>query len=142
MAWDTLRGRVIAALVARLQTMTVLNGYHWDTKATSVVTDVANIVTVPDTELPFHLLEPAKPSQRQYDQANQLQEWMALVITTRLSAPGTDVHRKTQAGENMIGGLEKALTADITLGGLLFDLRIGPPDPPMMGLGNNNNVVV
>jgi hypothetical protein len=140
-SWDSKRGAVLAAIVAKLQAMTLVGGYHFDVKAGSVVTDLTNIITVSETELPFFMAEFGKGS-REFDSAREIQEWFPVLITARAIANGLDVHRKTQLSEYLVMDIEKALTTDITLGGKLFDLRIQAPDAPMMGLGNNNNVIV
>ncbi len=142
MAFDTKRGQVLSAIVARLQTMTVAGGYHWTIKATSVKVDPENLLLVPETELPVLLVETMPNDEREFQPANELEDTFGVLITGRVTANGLTVDRKTQAGENLCGDLEKVLCVDITLGGLLFDLRVVKADPMMAGFGNNNNVIV
>jgi len=141
MPWDTHDGQILAAIAAKLRTMTVAGGYHYDVKATSVVTELVNILTIPETELPFFMVEPTPGGIRDWQPANQIEVILPVLITGRVMANGTASDRKFQAGLNLLGDVERALTQDITLGGLLFDLRVQPAEP-LVGLGNDNQVVV
>jgi hypothetical protein len=142
MGWDSKRGQVLERVVDRLKAITIAGGYHYTVKPGSVVTDPTNLFNVAETELPFTVVEPSNRGDRDYHPANQLEEWFRVLLTTRLSAPGTDPHRKVQAGENWLMDLERTLTVDITLGGLLFDLRLMAPDAAAVGLGTNHTVIV
>lgn len=141
MSWDTRDGQVLNALAAKLRAMTIAGGYHYDVKPTSVVTELVNILTVPETELPFFMVEPTPGGMRDWHPANELEVIFPVLITARVMANGTASDRKFQAGLNLLGDLERALTQDITLGGLLFDLRVQPAEP-LVGLGNDNQVLV
>lgn len=141
MSWDSKRGQILTAIADRLRTMTVAGGYHWTVKAEGVKTDPENILTVPETELPVFLVEFAR-GQREFNAANQLESFVTVLITARAAASGLDPVRKVQLGENLLADIEKALTVDITLGGLLFDLRVQEPDPTFAGFGNVNTVIV
>jgi hypothetical protein len=141
MAFDTQRGKVLAALIARFQAMTIAGGYHYDVQAASVVSDPVNILTVPDPLLPFFLVEPS-PSSRVYWPAMRTKIDAHFLVTARVLANGTSPTRKVEAGENLIGDVEKAIATDITLGGLVIDARLQEPDGPMVGMGTNNNVFV
>lgn len=142
MAFDSQRGKVLAALIARFQAMTVAGGYHYDVQADSVVSDPVNILTVPEPLLPFFLVEPS-PSSRTYWPAMRLKIEAHFLVTARVMAnDGTSPTRKVEAGENLIADVERAIGQDITLGGLVIDARLQEPDGPMVGLGTNNNVFV
>ena len=141
MAFDYLRGKVLAALIARFQAMTIAGAYHYDVKATSVVSDPVNILTIPESELPFFLVEPS-PSSREFWAGMRLKVEAHFLVTARVMANGLDPLRKVQAGENLLGDLETAIGVDITLGGLVRDVRLQEPDGPMVGMGTNNNVFV
>ena len=140
MAWDTKRGQILEALMARVRAMTIADGYHYDVKATSVTCEPLNILLVPGPELPFFLVE-LSPGNRNYWPANQIEVFSRFVVTWRVDTAGTNPLRKMQAGENMIGDLERTFEADITLGGLAFDLRMDEPDGPIVGLGSDPKAV-
>lgn len=142
MSWDSKRGRIVEAVVNRLKAMTVAGGYHWDIKATSVYSDPVNLLNVPEPELPALSVEPSAGSRYEFHPANQMEDYFVLLITGRVTANGLAVERKHQAAENLLMDLEKTLTVDITLGGLLFDLRLRSPEPPLAEMGNGNNVIV
>lgn len=139
MSFDSVRGKVLAALIARFQAMTVAGGYHYDIQAASVVSDPVNILTVPAALLPFILVEPS-PSTRVYQPASLVMIDAEFLVTFRLMADGTDPTRKAQAGENFFQDLERAIASNFTLGGLVIDTRVQEPDGPMVGMGDNNNV--
>lgn len=139
MTFDTKRGQILGAILTRVRSMTVAGGYHFDVKAESVTSDPINVLTVPDPSLPFFLVE-ISPSSREFQPANRIKIKTRLLITFRAMANGTDPTRKTMLGENLYGDLEKAIGADITLGGLVIDTRLQEPDGPMVGMGANNNV--
>lgn len=141
MAFDTQRGAILAAIMGRLRTIRKVNGHHVDVKPSSVVCDAVNPFTVPPSELPLFVVE-ISPSSREYHPANQLDLLTRFVVTGRILVDGTSPARKTEAGENLIGDLERALEGDTTLGGLVSDLRMLEPDGPLMGMGQANNVFV
>ena len=139
--FDTLRGQTLEAIADRLKAMTVAGGYHWTVKATSVHLDPINLLALPETELPAFLVE-TSDNVREFMPANCLEDEFDVLITGVVHANGTEVDRKTKAGENFIGDIEKTLCIDITLGGLLFDLRVVKADPVLAGIGTQNKVVV
>lgn len=139
--FDTLRGQSIEAIATRLKAIAVASGHHWTVRATSVYVDPVNLLTVPETEYPAFLVETSDDS-RDFHPANCLEEEFDVLITGIVAANGTEVDRKTKAGENLIGDIEKTLCVDITLGGLLFDLRVVKADPTLAGIGTQNKVVV
>lgn len=141
MAFDSVRGKVLAALLARFQAMTIAGGYHYDIPAGSVVSDPVNLLTVPEAVLPFTLVE-VSPGQRTYQPANLVMVDAEFLITGRVMAHGTDPTRKAQAGENLLADYEKAIASEFTLGGLVIDARVSEPQPPMVGMGTNDNVFV
>jgi hypothetical protein len=140
--FDTRRGKVIAALAERVRAMTTAAGYHWTVKPTSVRVDPENILLVPEPELPAFQVEISPANAREFLPANELEDTFRVLITGRAVASGLAPNRKTVAGENLIGDLERVLAEDITLGGRLFDLRIVAADPVLAGFGTDNNVIV
>ena len=141
MGFDTKRGRALAAIADRLRAMTVVGGYHWNVRSTSVKTDPENILVMSETEYPGFLVE-LSDNSREFHPANELEDEFDVLITGIVAANGTAVDRKTVAGENLIGDIERTLCEDITLGGLLYDLRVVNADPPLAGMGTQNKVVV
>lgn len=139
--FDTLRGQAIEALAARLKAMTTAGGYHWTVKAASVKLDPENLLALPETEYPAFLVE-ASDNVRDFLPANCLDDEFDVLVTGIVAANGVAVDRKTKAGENLIGDIERTLCVDITLGGLLFDLRVVKADPVLAGIGTQNKVVV
>lgn len=141
MAIDTKRGQIWEALVARLKTMTVAGGYHWNVLPTSVVATPENILLIPVNALPFFVVELSAGNSREYHAANQIEPIVRFVITARMDATGNDPMRKPTIGEHLVGDIEKVLEADITLGGLVHDLRMVEPDGPLMGGGADQRVL-
>ncbi len=140
MSWDTKRGQILDALMTRVKAMSIATGYHYDVQDSSVQCEPVNILLIPGTALPFFLVE-LSPGNREYQNANQVEIFNRFVVTYRVDVAGTDPQRKVQAGENLLGDLERTFQVDITLGGLVFDLRMEEPDGPMVGLGSDTKVV-
>jgi len=139
--FDTKRGDTLEAIATRLKAMTVAGGYHWTVKATSVHLDPVNLLALPETEYPAMLAE-ISDNTRDFLPANCLVDEFDVLITGIVAANGVEVDRKTKAGENFIGDIEKTVCVDITLSGLLFDLRVVKADPVLTGIGSQNKVVV
>lgn len=135
------RDDVLDAICAALRAMTTGGGYTYTVRAASVVRDPVNILAVPDTNLPFFVVEPSPQGDTRYMPANQVQHDFAVLVTARITAPGIAPDRKSKAWERLIADLEKALTVDITLGGLCSDVRLGEPSP-LTGVGPDNIVIV
>lgn len=139
--YATQRGQILEALVARLRTIRTADGYSHDIAEQSVVSDPVNPVTWPSGLKPLLLVE-ISPSTRGFQPANRIQIETRFLITGALLAGGSAPDRKTKAGENLIGDIERVIGTDITLGGRVIDTRLQEPDGPMVGMGTNNNVFV
>lgn len=139
--FDTKRGKAIEAIAVRLRAMTVAGGYHWTVRATSVKLDPENLLVIPETEYPAFLVETSDDT-RDFHPANELEDEFDVLITGIVAANGTEIDRKTKAGENFVGDIEKTLCVDITLGGLLYDLRVVRAEPVLAGIGTQNKVIV
>jgi hypothetical protein len=147
---DTQYGKVLAAVVARLQAIAVSRGYHVTVKPESVVSDPANPFNVPDADCPWFLVEPNTGGRRDWHPAYEVEDVFPLLITTRAIASGADPFRKMALAFNLAGDIERALTrdattqlTDVTLGGNAIDVRVQALEPPPIpGFGEDQNVFV
>lgn len=140
---DPLRLRVLEALQTKLRAINGNPTYHSTVKASSVVLDPAvNILTVPTTETPFFIVEPTSEGSKFYMPSLRLRHQFQVTITARVDAvTGLGTARKTQAWERLIADMEVALTQDITLGGLVVDVRLLEATPGF-DLGATTTIIV
>lgn len=118
---------ILQDLATTLRSMTVAGGYGWDVKASSVVLDPDNIFDVPETALPFFIVEPSDGGTRQFQPALQLYDIFLAVITARVDATGADPSRRYTIGSQLAADLEKVLTVDLERSGLSADTRLRQP---------------
>jgi hypothetical protein len=119
--------QLLQSLQSALRAMTVAGGYRFDVKTTSVVLDADNIFDVPDTALPFFIVEPTDDGDRQFEPAMQLEDEFIATVTCRHDAKGLDPDRRNTLGLQLAGDLEKAFTVDVERGGLATDTRLRKP---------------
>lgn len=132
----------LLALQSALQGISVAGGYNYTVKAASVVLDPVSLETVNSTELPFFCFGGPEPLDRAWEAARRVKDKIKITLFARVDAPGTDLSRKTTAFENLVADIEKAIGANIHLGGVALDTRMGQPDAPAMGLGQTNIVIL
>lgn len=147
---DTQYGKVIAAVVARVQAISVARGYHFSVKPESVLSDPENPFNWNEPDLPKFLVEPNVGGSRQWHPAYEVEDHFMVLVTGRLVTTGRDPFRKMALALNAYGDLEKSLTrdpatglTDVSLGGLAIDVRCQPLEPPPIpGFGDDQNVFV
>jgi len=101
-----------------------------------------NVMIATGVDLPLYVIEPEPESQRDFHPAMQIRETMRGTITGRMDvADVVDPRARAAAWEKMAADLEKAYAVDVTLGGLLYDLRLMPP-APFVGVGTDVVMVV
>lgn len=144
MTTDTNAKAILANLTTTLRGMTIAGGYHWDVKASSVVNDPVVLETVSPTELPFFYVSFAGGDGRRDYQMNRiLKERIAFIIVGRMpNANGLADDRKLETYANGVADLEKAIAVDISRGGHAIDTQLAQPDEPLVGIGQQNMVIV
>lgn len=139
MATDPLRLRIIAALVAALRTNITGSDYHYPLQTPSVqVSDdpTTNVLTWNGYDLPLHVIEPTPDNLREFYPAMQVREEFNLNITSRVDVVDlADPGARMAAWERVAADVERALGVDVTLGGLVYDVRVMPPRP-FVGIGS------
>lgn len=133
--------RILQNIQAALRLLTTANGYGFDTHADSVVLDPVNIFDVPETRLPFFIVEPTDAGDRRFEPAMQLHDVFEFVITCRVDAAGDDPNRRYTIGTQLHADIESALVADIERGGLSSDTRLRKPQV-FTSLSGDQTVIV
>jgi hypothetical protein len=118
---------ILHNLQAALRTLTEMNGYGFTVKHDSVVLDAENIFNIPETRLPFNIVEPTDDGDRRFAPAHQLFDVFEWVITARVDAKGDDPNRRYTLGLQYAADLERVLTVDLERGGLTADTRLRKP---------------
>lgn len=138
-----LRLRILEALQTRLRGIDGQGNYYFAFKSGSVVLEpTANILTLPPTECPGAVIEPTPEGSRFFMPAFRMRNQFQVSITAFADAPGgTSTSRRAETWEKLIADLERAITTDITLGGLVIDMRLQEPTPGF-DLGASPRVVV
>ena len=128
---DPLRQQVLEAIQTKLRAIVAGALYFNTVKSTSVVLEGnANLMTMPHTEDPYFIVEPTPEGSRFYMPAMRMKNNFQVSITARNHAPGgTGLSRKMETWEQLLADIEVALTRDITLGGLVIDVRLLEPTP-------------
>lgn len=134
-------------ILERLQT--VLQGatdaavYNYPVRHASAVTlDVTvNLTTVNNVDLPFTVIEPTPEGTKTYHPGEHLVEIFRVNLHRRYDADAGDQATKATVWEHLAADLERALTADVTLSGLVYDTRLLTPQP-FVGVGSNVVILV
>lgn len=140
---DSTRLRILKAIQAGLQAIAG-GAYHYPVAAaTSVTIDpTVNVLTSVPADLPLYIVEPTPDGDRRFDPAMQLVNKMRGTITGRMDMTDvTDPAGRATVWENMAADIELALSADVTLGGLVYDLRLMEP-APFVGVGSGVVILV
>jgi hypothetical protein len=138
MAIDPQRQRVIEALATALRTNIAGGDYHFplaDSRQVSV-DPTTNLLTWSGYALPMHVIEPTPDAVREFYPAMQIRDEFDLNVTSRMDiADVADPAARMQTWERLHSDIERALAVDITLGGLVYDVRVLPPRP-FVGIGS------
>jgi hypothetical protein len=140
---DPKRLGVLKAMKAVAQGITGA-AYHFPvTNPKSVTLDPTfNLMVAPGIDLPLYVIEPDPDSTRDFYPAMQVRDVMTGTITGRKDvADVVDPDARANAWEKMAADLEKAFAVDVTLGGLVYDLRLKTP-APFVGVGTDVVMVV
>lgn len=119
--------KILQDLQATLRMISVADGYGWNVKPSSVVLDPVNIFDLPDTALPFFIVEPTDDGDRDFHPAYQLTDDFVFVITARIDIKGDDPNARIIVGSRLYADIEKVLTVDIERSGLASDTRLRKP---------------
>lgn len=118
--------------------------YHYplgDPASQVSVDPTENLLTRNGADLPFYVIEPTPDGSREFYPAMQLKSEFEINVQGRKDAETADQAAKLATWENMAADLEVALTQDVTLGGLCYDVRLGEPRP-FVGVGSNIVILV
>ena len=118
--------------------------YHFPvTNPKSVTLDPTfNVMVAPGVDLPLYVIEPDPDSGREFYPAMQIRDVMTGTITGRMDVGDViDPDARANAWEKMAADLEKAYAVDVTLAGLVYDLRLKTP-APFVGVGTDVVMVV
>lgn len=120
---------LVASLRDALLGMTRAAGYSWDVSSDRVVLDYINLVTAVGhcQAAPFFFLEPTREGDRQFLPGRRVREDIVTTITARIDATGAQPGRQFTLGLQLAAELERALTRDLTRGGLAIDTRLRKP---------------
>lgn len=135
---DSTRLQILKAIQALLQGMTGA-AYHYPTTVADMVTidPTVNALThtaVPDQ--PLYIVEPTPEGTRTFWPAMQLVNEFRGTITVRKDISDVvDPLARATVWENLAADIEVALSADVTLGGLVYDVRLLEP-APFVGVGS------
>ena len=138
MATDPLRQRIIAAIVAAMRANITGSDYHFPVLSSKQVTSdpTTNLLTWNGYDLPMHVVEPTPDAVREFYPATQIRDEFNLNITSRMDVSDTaDPDLRMQTWEKLAADVERALAQDVTLGGLVYDVRVMPPRP-FVGIGS------
>ena len=141
MATKSQRQLIIEALQAALQAISGTN-YHYPLSSLSQVTvdPGTQILAVNPGDLPIYVIETTPDSVKHYQPAGQLLEIMRVNVHGRQDVDPLDPSQKLAAMENMKADIEVAVNVDLTLGGLVTDMRLLPP-AEFVGMGSPITIV-
>lgn len=123
---EPLELRLVQAVQTAIRAITVAGGYFYTVEADAVKLDPnASVEELmrPNGDRPFVLIE-VQPDEWEYSPANQCKLITRLVLHWVSDSTPTDDTSRLQTYYRGCADLEKALAADISLGGLAVDVRI------------------
>ncbi len=125
MATTSQRQLIIEALQAALRAISG-GDYHYPlTDASQVTVDPGMQLLGPVlSDLPLYVLETTPDGSKTYQPAKQILEVVRVNIHARYDADPVHPASKLAVFENLKADMERALTVDITLGGLVCDVRL------------------
>ena len=102
-----------------------------------------NMLTATGVDLPLYVVEPDPNGRRDFHPAMQVVDFFRGTITARMDAVESAVNPLARAivWEGLASDIEKALAVDVTLGGLVYDIRLLTPQP-LVAVGSEIVVLV
>jgi hypothetical protein len=138
---DPIRLSVLKSMQTALQGISTAAGYYFDVRAEAVTLDRRNLATA--TLLPAFVINSGAGGTRTYFPSMRMREIFPVVIYGRADAMGIrDMSRRQTIFERLVADLERALTRDITRGGLAVDTRLQSPLEPYMEMDPINSVYI
>jgi hypothetical protein len=134
---DPIRLRVLKAMQAVVRGMTT-TAYHYPvTNPANVTLDPTfNLFLQAGLDLPSFIVEPEPEGARNFFPSMQVQDFMRGTVTARMDVADTvDPAARATVWENLAADLEAAFAIDVTLGGLVYDVRLLTPQP-FVGVGS------
>lgn len=125
MAAKSQRLQIVEAIRTKLQAISGGN-YHYPLVDGSQVTvdPGLHILGEITSDLPVYVIETTPEGTKLYQPMEQLLEIFVINIHARYDADPIDPSSKLAVLENLKADMERALTVDITLGGLAVDVRL------------------
>lgn len=141
-AAESKRHQVIDAIVAALRAISGAE-YHYPLQSAKQVSDdpTTQLLTVNAYDLPKYVVETTPEGTRDFYPGSHMVEFMNLNVQGRYDVKDGDPTARATALENMAHDIEKALTVDVTLGGLVYDTRVMVPRG-FVGLGSEIVILV
>lgn len=118
--------RIVQNLQTALRAISVAGGYFYDVVSIAVKNDpnsAANALRAPGAPRPLLLIQ-VDPERREYQGANELRMVMPIVINWVQDSDATDDDSRMRTFFRGCADVEKAITADLSRGGLAIDTRI------------------
>jgi hypothetical protein len=145
MASKSVRQRIVEALQAALRAIDDSGAYHYPVNDPSQVSvdPTTNVLTSNGADLPLYVIEPTPEGSRTFYPAMQLVSEFEVNVQARMDAEDGDPTGAARLAcwENLAHDIEKALAVDVTLGGLVYDVRVQEPRP-FVGVGSNIVILV
>lgn len=114
--------------------------YTYTLESENIYTDMVNLMQLPGTG-PFVVIGPSDGHGRKWLPTMRMRETVIFGLEARVDAPGTTADRKGEAFTLFAKDIERALTRDITRGGLAARTLLRPPVGPFMGFGAQQQVL-
>lgn len=124
---DPKRLQIVLAVQAALRRINgEAGGYFFAVQEASVSTELnTDLWSLPYASLPYLVVVPDSGQQDEYQPANVLKVVFPLLIVGRMDAEAGSIGtERLRTWEQLFADIERALTRDITLGGLVVDTRI------------------
>jgi hypothetical protein len=126
-------------LIETIQGISIAGGYNFDIKADSVTEKLQEVLLVPETELPFVLLQMSDGTRKWVEKPDGIRDDIVIDLVARLVEPDP-LMRRTQ-GLRFASDLERALYVDPSRGGVMFDTTLDPPRL-MYGITDDPNIIL
>lgn len=126
-----------------LRAISTAGGYHHDVASGAVSIDAADGLELLMATLihdPFFVVEFSSTSQPDYFPAEQMREFLPIMISAAANAEQITKESKAKTYAHLCSDIEKALVVDHTRGALATDTRIGPKQW-FFGGGNSTRVL-
>jgi hypothetical protein len=127
------------SLATALRAINTTAGYHYTVPSGAVYQDMVNVQLAPLA--PCIVIGPSEGGSREFKPSMRVRERIVFALEARVDADGTDVDRKAEAYAKFLADIEKALTVDITRGGLAARTLLRRPVGPFMGFGQQAQVL-